>query len=324
MALSMACLAGACLHHPTAAPPPLCDERAESPRWSKRVPLPGTSTSVLLPASYVPGDSVWRVNGHGELRVIRRPRDSTDVVPLPRCRVTLTGRTVGLEKHAEFGEARFRFVVTATWAETPGTELQLLGMASSPKASAEQIAVIHSLRREPPTDDPEAGTLSLGSPSGPVPGMWMDSVAGRIEVSFPIAPVVDEIGCGYFDDTGRRLFWWMASGSYPDAWTLGNHLLNFGLNFYLPDTVPITVERLDSAIAEARVEAVETSGEPPMWGTTYPVEAQLARENDRLRLVVRARPLVEAFLRTGRDSVRLSWCDGQRYPSERRVPLSRH
>jgi hypothetical protein len=129
--------------------------------------------------------------------------------------------------------------------------------------------------------------------------------------------------CGYFDDSHRLLFTWAASGSYPAAWVSGNHFLGLAVSFFFPDSVPVTAERLDSALAATPVTATERAGEPPLWGTQYPLEARLSRESDRVRLVVRARPLVEAFLRTRSDSVRLSWCAGQRHAVEQRVSLIR-
>jgi hypothetical protein len=239
---------------------------------------------------------------------------------MPRCRLTLADRTVALDQFAEMDADGIRWVLKAKWQETPDTQVEILATAADAKSSRRQLAAIHSLRREPPT---ESAPFPTARAFGPVPGMWMDSTGGVIEASFPLTPAT-EAACAYFDDRRRLMFTWTAWNTFPDAQVSGNHWLTLGVTFYMPDSVPVTAARLDSALVATPIAGSETAGEPPMWGTDYPLEARLTREADRIRLVARARPLVEAFLRTRSDSVTLIWCAGQRQAATRRVPLVRH
>jgi len=152
----------------------------------------------------------------------------------------------------------------------------------------------------------------------------LDSAHALIEVSFPAVRTEDRLCTHEYGAPGqrRREATWRLWASFPDANVVENHAVFVELHFLLPTGVRLTRVRFDSAVAATTIRAFEVSGEPPIFGSSYSLgQARLLPEGDRLRLLAEGREVVDAFLRTGMDSVVVAWCDGQEFPAVRLVPL---
>jgi hypothetical protein len=148
-----------------------------------------------------------------------------------------------------------------------------------------------------------------------------------IEVQFPALELA-QTGCESTRalPTGEIVRWyqWHVAADFPDQAYPNNHFLSLYVLFELPDAVPLTEARLDSALASARITLDEARGEPPLAGTsTRPRSAHARREGKRVRLRVEDGAATRAFRATRADSVSVGWCERGQIVSALTVPLKR-
>jgi hypothetical protein len=110
-----------------------------------------------------------------------------------------------------------------------------------------------------------------------------------------------------------RIYYWGAQTRFLDAFTgPTDHFTTLDVRFELPARVPITDARLDSALAVANLDVLESSGEPPMpMNRVRPERAWARREGRSVRIRIEGRKAVEALLRPRADSIDLDWCRRQ-------------
>ena len=139
-------------------------------------------------------------------------------------------------------------------------------------------------------------------------------VAGRdwLDARFP-AIAVDNTGCGGTDQlpggvTGRW-YQWQVTATFPDSNYPYNHFISVILFFGLPENVPLTDARLDSAIAATPITVDEARGEPALNAKQWsPKRAWARRERGRLHMHVEGAEAMQAFFRTRADTVSVLWC----------------
>jgi hypothetical protein len=171
-------------------------------------------------------------------------------------------------------------------------------------------------------------TLVTGRSAAQVPSVRVDSSSAQLEVTFPTLPL-SQSGCRFVANvpgaTGRSYSWrvW-ASYRYPQYPI--NHFFRLEFEFHFPDDIELTEARFDSIAAEKPIKVSELHGEPPMFGTDYPLDqASLDRDSASVRVFIQGREAVDALLRTRVDSVAVSWCERNSWPPTIRVVrLERH
>src|SRR5215213_5806102 len=88
-----------------------------------------------------------------------------------------------------------------------------------------------------------------------------------LEVRFPGIALANT-GCMYPDTLRsgeiRRWYQWRVTADFPDHQYPNNHFVGFYVFFGLPDSVPLTAARLDSALATVQLTVDEARGDPPM------------------------------------------------------------
>jgi hypothetical protein len=88
-----------------------------------------------------------------------------------------------------------------------------------------------------------------------------------------------------------------------------DHFNTLFILFELPERVPLTDARLDSALAAANIRVTEDRGEPPMpFNFVTPRRAWARREGRSVHIRIEGADAVEALLRPRRDSIDISWC----------------
>jgi hypothetical protein len=171
-------------------------------------------------------------------------------------------------------------------------------------------------------------TLATHTAAAQVPSVRVDSARGRLEVVFPALPL-SRSGCRYTGnlsaETGR-LYSWTLGIPFPDSRYPNNHIFEFRLDFFLPDTIELTQPRFDSIVAANPPTVAELYGEPPgVHSLRHPAQSSVHRGNGRLTLRIQGREAVNALLETGAERVGLRWCQGSEKPDTfRAVPLQRH
>ena len=123
----------------------------------------------------------------------------------------------------------------------------------------------------------------------------------------------------------RRVYYWGSQTRFVDAFTgPTDHFTSLVARFELPDRVPITDARLDSALAAADLRVVESKGEPPFASEIVtPRRAQARREGRRVRIRIEGKEAVAALLRPRGDSIDVNWCrrDDTTYVFPRRTRI---
>jgi hypothetical protein len=107
-----------------------------------------------------------------------------------------------------------------------------------------------------------------------------------------------------------RTYYWGSQTRFVDAFTgPSDHYTTLLVAFELPDRVPITDARLDSALAVADLRIMEDKGEPPgPISIVTPQRAWARREGRQVRIRIEGKEAVAALLRPGGDSIFLNWC----------------
>jgi hypothetical protein len=107
-----------------------------------------------------------------------------------------------------------------------------------------------------------------------------------------------------------RSYYWGAQTRFVDAFTgPSDHYTTLGVGFVLPDRVPITDARLDSALAVADLRVMEDKGEPPgPISIVTPRRAWARREGRQVRIRIEGKEAVAALLRPRSDSIDVRWC----------------
>jgi hypothetical protein len=159
------------------------------------------------------------------------------------------------------------------------------------------------------------------------PGPGMVASGNTLEVEFPAVPI-DRIGCPA--DSGRRLYYWMASAWYPGSVYPNNHFQQVLAWFKLPAGIAVGTSQFDSALARQAVKVVEAGGEPAM--TLRELSADRARvvleplagtDSVRARMFVEGKAATRSFVAVRVDSVFLGWCDASHPYRAVTVPLRR-
>jgi hypothetical protein len=139
-------------------------------------------------------------------------------------------------------------------------------------------------------------------------------VAGRdwLDARFPEI-ALDNTGCGGTDQlpSGVTGCWyqWQVTAYFPDSHYPYNHFISVILFFGLPENVPLTDARLDSAIAATPITVDEARGEPALNRKQWtPKRAWARRERGRLHLRVEGAEAMQAFFRARADTVSMLWC----------------
>jgi len=174
-----------------------------------------------------------------------------------------------------------------------------------------------------------AGGLAARSSAPPPAPARAEATVGSdwLDVRFPRITLANS-GCGDTDllPSGVRQRWyqWRVTADFPDRNYPNNHFMGVYVFFGLPDSLPLTDLRLDSAIAATPITVDEAMGEPPMTATQVKPERVWARrESGRLHLHVEGRKAVEAFLRARTDSVDVGWCQRDEALTYLRIALKR-
>jgi len=149
----------------------------------------------------------------------------------------------------------------------------------------------------------------------------------RIDVRFP-AIALDNTGC--MESTRLpsgatgRWYEWQVVADFADRTYPNNHFMSVLLFFGLPEGVPLTAARLDSAITATPITVDEARGEPPSTARQWkPTRSWARRERDRVHLHVEGADAVRAFTSTRADSVSVLWCQRDESMSYVRMPLRR-
>ncbi len=141
----------------------------------------------------------------------------------------------------------------------------------------------------------------------------------RLEIVFP-AVAYDVVGCEPADSvrTGLpsrqpverfRRYQWYVTAEFPGSRDADVHFMGIYAAFWLPDGVPLTPARLDSAFAATQLTVDEAAGEPPVTrDVVRPARARAWRDGARVRFTLEGVDAVGAFLRPAPDSVSFAWC----------------
>jgi hypothetical protein len=169
-------------------------------------------------------------------------------------------------------------------------------------------------------------SLAHRSAVAQVPSVRLDSTSAHLEVVFPTLPLA-ESGCRFVSNvpgaTGRS-YSWKVVGYFPDAAYPWNHMVELAFEFFFPDELKLTEARFDSIVSVKPIEVAEVRGEPPRGPPISLDRASVYRDSARFTIVVQSRQAVDAFLRTGADSVAVFWCERNRWPPTiRRIRLER-
>ncbi|MEJ2216189.1 MAG: hypothetical protein P8099_06195 [Gemmatimonadota bacterium] len=168
------------------------------------------------------------------------------------------------------------------------------------------------------------GSEPAGPPNTPV--AYLSQSGARLEVVFPAMAPADA-GCMHIDSSGpgvRRMYEWYAARDFPDSERDRSHFMGIYVVFQLPDSVPLTTERLDSALAGLTIGVEEIAGEPPTRvAYLQPRSSRAYRAGGRVHVVVADRDVVHRFLGPTSDSIDVGWCRRDGPPSHVRVPVVR-
>jgi hypothetical protein len=133
----------------------------------------------------------------------------------------------------------------------------------------------------------------------------------RLEVVFPAIPL-SKVGCGEIPAYIRppvRQYSWSIQNQFSDSRVNNAHLMWINIGFQLPASTPLTRARIDSAFAAQRPTVHEGRGEPPFNIAEFrPARTVVWWDSTGVRVVIDDTVAVREFLRPGRDSVYLSWC----------------
>ena len=130
-----------------------CDATVlETDRW-RRISL-APSVTIGIPGDYeradAPSAHAWVAPGRGMIVLSEADRgysvtDST--VKVVHCSTRIADRLIHIATHADYGHWGPHYFTVATWEETPGVWIRIFGMARDSLTHAEQISVVHTLRR---------------------------------------------------------------------------------------------------------------------------------------------------------------------------------
>ena len=140
-------------------------------------------------------------------------------------------------------------------------------------------------------------------------------------------------GCSYvvtnpYSNERVRRYGWGSQTRFDDATARVDHFNTLFVLFELPEHVPITDARLDSALAAADIKVSEDRGEPPLpINVVAPRRAWARREGRSVRIRIEGDEALQALLRPRRDSIDVSWCqrdDSMHVHVPRRTRIVRH
>lgn len=158
----LAALTGCARTTPTLSTQAFCQRTKPAPADWREVRLPASAATMRLPPSYVSEGPGWHGPDGARLTVTWRPHrrlvvhDSATIstpeafaVGGPECSPEIAGRTVYLERTAEFpsSDSSLLWLTTATWEEMPGTDVLVTAGARDTGAQLEQLRAIWSLAR---------------------------------------------------------------------------------------------------------------------------------------------------------------------------------
>lgn len=159
-------------------------------------------------------------------------------------------------------------------------------------------------------------------------------VAGqaRVEGRFPAMPEAPP-GCTGVSFTRRdvpmhsRYLQWRVRHRYPGpegAGMTGNHWVTADIEVWLPDSIPATWARVDSALRTATMVLQEESGEPPMLRRDLVVQSPVLRlERGQLHFVVTDSASVHLLIAPGNVSLTYAVCAGPVTHMGAQVPIHR-
>jgi hypothetical protein len=134
----------------------LCAPATRLPTSWREVRVPTSVMTIRLPPSYrEAGNGVWSRRDSSAIRVSRRAHPTPDpsdpevgIRTGPRCTVQLGDQSVGFTTWEEFYQAgEVWYGMSATWAEEPGTDVEVKALTRNSNAQLEQLRVLHSLQR---------------------------------------------------------------------------------------------------------------------------------------------------------------------------------
>jgi hypothetical protein len=135
--------------------------------------------------------------------------------------------------------------------------------------------------------------------------------ANRLSIRFP-SLALENAGCAYTDTAEgvvRRNYQWHATSQFPGVANGSNHFMGIYIYFKLPESAPLTGERLDSALTSLTLRVDEAGGEPPMnMRSVHPRSARASWNGRQVVLRLDDPAAIEAFLSTGNEIIDLGWC----------------
>jgi hypothetical protein len=148
--------------------------------------------------------------------------------------------------------------------------------------------------------------------------------ASRLSIRFPSVALANA-GCAYTDTArgvAQRAYQWHATSHFQEVANGSNHFMGIYIYFKLPESAPLTAERLDSALASLPLRVDEAGGEPPMqMRTIHPRSARASWNGRQVVLRLDDPTAVAEFLGTDNNSVDLGWCQRDESLSHTRVPV---
>jgi len=133
----------------------LCRAGDPPPASWVEVDVPGTASRMWLPPTYRRSGDSWLGPDGEQVTValgphpVPDPRDPEQMGPLtgPICTVLRGDHRMGVSYWTEFPlEGGVFDAVSATWEETPGTDVVVKAVARASKRRREQLKIIHSLQ----------------------------------------------------------------------------------------------------------------------------------------------------------------------------------
>ena len=107
----------------------------------------------------------------------------------------------------------------------------------------------------------------------------------------------------------EKRYAWGVQNRFSDATANDDHFVSLYVLFQLPERVPMTDARLDSALAAADIKVIEYRGDAPSpVASVAPQRAMAQREGRSVRIRIEGEHAVKALLRPGQDSIDISWC----------------
>jgi hypothetical protein len=144
-----------------------------------------------------------------------------------------------------------------------------------------------------------------------------------LDLRFP--PVDGQLlGCRVDSSQRTHSVFWSAAIGFADAERWGGHSVQITTEIVVPESIALTVARIDSALAARRPTLDEVVGESPtLIERTMPARSRVRLEHGALHLRLEGEAIARALLRPKSDTLRLLWCRLDRPIAYSRVPLVR-